>query len=138
MPPCWPALVVHKLYTAGQVRELLRRGIEAQVVTVGHGNKDGRKDFTDIPFLALKNASEISQLSGAIVFVNRAYNVPTKNRAAIILHCVTPRQTEREVRQAEVADKIVIATSFYNFNLVTSPDRTWKQFWEYGADKRQA
>lgn len=36
-------------YTAGHVRELLRRGIDAQVVTVGHGKKDGRQDFKDIP-----------------------------------------------------------------------------------------
>ena len=101
-------------YTAGHVRELLRRGIAAQVVTVGHGRNDGRKDFTDIPFLALDNAESISQLPGMVVFVNRAYNVPTKNKAAIILHCVTPKATERARRQAEVASKIVIATSIYS------------------------
>jgi hypothetical protein len=33
-------------YTAGQIRELLRRGIPAQVVTIRHG----RSDFKDIPF----------------------------------------------------------------------------------------
>ncbi|QQS18842.1 hypothetical protein IPL68_02160 [Candidatus Saccharibacteria bacterium] len=32
-------------YTAGHIRELLRRGIAAQVVTIGHGTRDGRKDF---------------------------------------------------------------------------------------------
>lgn len=101
-------------YTAGQVRELLRRGIKAQVVTVGHGTNDGRKDFADIPFLALPDASGLSHLSGTVVFVNRAYNVPTKNKAAIILHCVTPKLTDRRERQAEITDKIVIATSVYS------------------------
>lgn len=101
-------------YTAGQVRELLRRGIPAQVVTIGHGLQDGRKDFTDIPFLALPDASGISELSGTVVFVNRAYDVTTKNKAAIILHCVTPKPAERKIRKAEVADKTVIATSIYS------------------------
>jgi D-inositol-3-phosphate glycosyltransferase len=101
-------------YTAGQVRELLRRGIEAQVVTIGHGHKDGRKDFADIPFLALSNASDISQLPGTVVFVNRAYNVPTKNKSAIILHYIPPRPAERKERQADTKDKILIATSIYS------------------------
>jgi len=101
-------------FTAGQVRELLRRGIAAQVVTVGHGFKDGRKDFADIPFVALTNASEISHLHGTVVFVNRAYNVPTKNKAAIILHYIAPGPAERKQRQAETKDKIIIATSIYS------------------------
>src|SRR3977135_2980107 len=37
-------------YTVGQVRELKRRGIPAQGVTVGLGADDGRADFTGIPF----------------------------------------------------------------------------------------
>jgi glycosyltransferase involved in cell wall biosynthesis len=101
-------------YTAGHVRELLRRGIPAQVVTIGHGLDDGRDDFPDIPFLSLPDASGISYLSGTVVFVNRAYDVATKNKAAIMLHCVTPKPSERKLRQAEVRDKIVIATSIYS------------------------
>lgn len=101
-------------YTAGQVRELLRRGIDAQVVTIGHGVKDGRKDFADIPFLALKNASDITQLPGTVVFVNRAYDVPTKNKAAIILHYIPPKAVERAQRQAEIKGKTIIATSIYS------------------------
>jgi D-inositol-3-phosphate glycosyltransferase len=101
-------------YTAGQVRELIRRGVKSQVVTVGHGTKDGRKDFSDIPFLSLPDASGISQLSGTVVFVNRPYPVPTRNKAAVILHCVTPSLGGHEVRQAEIVGKTVIATSIYN------------------------
>lgn len=101
-------------YTAGQVRELLRRGIQSQVVTVGHGTKDGRKDFTDIPFLALADASDISRLPGVVVFVNRVYDVPTIQKAAIILHYVTPKVAERKQRQADIKGKTVIATSIYS------------------------
>jgi D-inositol-3-phosphate glycosyltransferase len=101
-------------YTAGHIRELRRRGIDAQVVTVGHGTNDGRKDFADIPFLALEDASGISKLAGTVVFVNRAYDVPTLNKAAIILHYITPGSDQRKQRQADIKDKIVIATSIYN------------------------
>src|SRR5512133_442726 len=101
-------------FTAGHVKELIRRGIKAQVVTVGHGTKDGRQDFAGIPFLSLPDANSISRLSGTVVFVNRAYDVATRNKAAVILHCAPPNPNERKMLQAEVKDKIVIATSIYS------------------------
>jgi len=101
-------------YTAGQVRELLRRGIEAQVVTIGHGTKDGRRDFPDVPFLALTSTADISRLPGRVVFVNRSYDVPTLKKAAIILHYIPPRLSERKQRQADIKGKTVIATSIYS------------------------
>lgn len=101
-------------YTAGQIRELLRRGIKAQVVSVGLGTRDGRKDFPDIPFLALDTASEITLLPGIVVFVNRPYPVPTRNKAAIILHCVTPKMGGHQINKTDITDKILIATSIYS------------------------
>jgi len=101
-------------YTAGQVRELLRRGIGAQVVSVGHGIKDGRADFPDIPFLSLKTPEEISTIPGRIVYVNRSYDVPTKHKAAIILHCVIPKLADKPRRKADIVNKTVIATSIYS------------------------
>lgn len=101
-------------YTAGHIRELLRRGIKAQVVTLGHGTRDGRKDFPDIPFVALKDPSEISELHGTVVFVNRAWPVKTRNKSAIILHMVPSNMAEREARKLEIAGKIAIATSIYS------------------------
>ena len=101
-------------YTAGQVKELLRRGIPAQVVSVGHGKKDGRKDFPGVPFLALANENEISNLSGSVVFVNNSYPVPTKNKASIIFH-LAPSSLKHRIKLKEVvADKTVIATSVYS------------------------
>ena len=101
-------------YTAGHVRELLRRGIRAQVVTVGHGTKDGRKDFTDIPFVALKDQTEISELAGMVVFVNRPYPAPTRQKAAIILHCVTSGWSDRGLGKKDIGDMTLIATSVYS------------------------
>jgi len=101
-------------YTAGHVRELLRRGIAAQVVTIGHGTRDGRKDFVGVPFLSLKAPSDIGQLSGQIVFVNRAYPVVTKTKAAIILHCVIPKASEKTSYREHVRGRTVITTSIYS------------------------
>ncbi len=101
-------------YTAGHVRELLRRGIPAQVVTLGHGTRDGRQDFPGVPFLALDNQKEISELPGTVVFVNKAYPVPTKRKLAIILHCSIPRRNERDAYRASVVGKTMIATSVYS------------------------
>ena len=68
-------------YTVGQVRELTRRGIPAQVVTVGLGSDDGRDGFTGVPFLSLSTLSEVGALDGTVVFVNEPHPVPTKRPA---------------------------------------------------------
>lgn len=101
-------------YTAGHVRELLYRGITAQVVTIGHGTQDGRKDFKDIPFVSFPTADFISDLPGTVVFVNRAYPVPTKNKAAIIFHCSVPKRSQRATYAVHAAGKTIIATSVYS------------------------
>lgn len=101
-------------YTAGQVRELRRRGIDAQVVTLGHGLKDGRQDFPDIPFVSLRDATEITTLPGFVVFVNKAYPVPTRNKASIIFHCSLPRTSEKACYKEFAREKTIIATSVYS------------------------
>jgi len=101
-------------YTAGHVRELIRRGIDAQVVTVGHGKKDGRQDFKDIPFIDFPDETGISTISGQIVFVNKAYNVPTKQKAAIIFHCSLPKTSDRDRYKEFARGKTIIATSVYS------------------------
>ena len=53
-------------YTVGQVRELKRRGIPTQVVTVGLGVEDGRADFVGIPFLSLRTLAEVGDLDGTV------------------------------------------------------------------------
>ncbi len=101
-------------YTAGHVRELRRRCIEAQVVTLGHGTHDGRQDFPDVPFVALRHEREISELAGTVVFVNKAYDVPTRHKACIILHCAIPKLADKLLYKTHIADKTMIATSIYS------------------------
>jgi D-inositol-3-phosphate glycosyltransferase len=117
----WPAGEVmlagtggSETFTAGHVRELLRRGIDAQVVTVGTSIAQSKRDFPGVPFLGLADKTAISDLAGMIIFVNQAYDVPTRRKAAIILHCAVPSKVEQLERKKDVVGKTVIATSIYN------------------------
>ena len=101
-------------YTVGQVRELSRRGIAAQVVTVGLGASDGRDDFADVPFLALPTLAAVSQLDSTVIFVNEPHTVPTMHPAFIILHNPPPiRERERAFAVEGTKELALIATSRY-------------------------
>jgi D-inositol-3-phosphate glycosyltransferase len=100
-------------YTVGQVRELIHRGIPAQVVTVGLGTKDGRNEFIDIPFLSLKTTALISKLDGVVVFVNEAAAVATKEPAFVIMHIPPPSKDKRKSIDAMIRGRTLIATSKY-------------------------
>jgi D-inositol-3-phosphate glycosyltransferase len=49
-----------------------------------------------------------------VVFVNQAYDVQTRNKAAIILHCIVPPKSQQRERKKGAVGKIVIATSKYS------------------------
>jgi glycosyltransferase involved in cell wall biosynthesis len=101
-------------YTVGQVRELTRRGIAAQVVTVGLGTSDGRDGFTGVPFLSLPALAGISGLDGTVVFVNEPHTVPTKDPAFLILHNPPPiRERQRAFAVDGTRERALIATSRY-------------------------
>lgn len=78
-------------YTAGHIRELKRRGIAARIITLGYGEQDGREDFPDIDFLAIKSKEELSELDDTLVFVTYPLNVTTKRQSYTILHCPMQR-----------------------------------------------
>jgi glycosyltransferase involved in cell wall biosynthesis len=101
-------------YTIGQVRELTRRGIPAQVVTVGLGAGDGRQDFTGIPFLSLRTLTEVGELDSTVVFVNEPHTVPTRYPAFLILHNPPPiRERHKAFAVEGTRDRTLIATSRY-------------------------
>ena len=101
-------------YTVGQVRELTRRGIPTQVVTVGLGTHDGRDEFTDVPFRSLATLAEVTDLEGTVVFVNEPHPVPTRNPAFLILHNPPPiREHERAFVVEGTRVLSLIATSRY-------------------------
>ena len=101
-------------YTVGQVRELNRRGVAAQVVTVGLGASDGRGDFADIPFLSLPALADVSELDSTVIFVNEPHTVPTRHPAFLILHNPPPiRERNRAFAVEGTKELALIATSRY-------------------------
>jgi len=105
-------------YTTGQVRELNRRGVAAQVVTIGLGEDDGRSQFSDVPFLSLPRLSDVSDLAGTVVFVNDIASVATVNQSFQILHNPPPiREKYRTFAIESVRGRVLIATSRYSARL---------------------
>jgi len=101
-------------YTVGQVRELTRRGVAAQVVTVGLGASDGRDGFADVPFLSLSVLAEVSELDSTVIFVNEPHAVPTRHPAFLILHNPPPiRERKRAFAVEGTRERALIATSRY-------------------------
>jgi len=101
-------------YTVGQVRELIRRGISAQIVTIGLGKKDGRNEFIDIPFLSLSSQSKISGLEGTVIFINEAVSVSTKEPSFVIMHIPPPfRDKNHDAVIQMLEGRTLIATSKY-------------------------
>lgn len=74
-------------FTAGQIRELQRRGIAARIITLGFGKKDGRDQFPDIEFKAIHSKEQLSLLPDTLVFVTYPLNTHTLKPAYTILHC---------------------------------------------------
>jgi len=101
-------------FTAGHVRELNARGIDAQIVIIGSAVTQSRENFPDIPVVGLGNETDLSDLDGTVVFVNRAYDIPTRNQAALFLHCVVPSTREQDARKKDAKGRIVFAASDYN------------------------
>jgi D-inositol-3-phosphate glycosyltransferase len=101
-------------YTIGQVRELNRRGVPAQVVTIGLGACDGREDFPGVPFRALGTLAEVGELDATVVFVNEPHPVPTRYPAFLILHNPPPiRERAKGFAVAGTRERVLIATSHY-------------------------
>ncbi len=99
-------------YTVGQVRELNRRGIEAQVVTVGLGSADGRGGFPGVPFLALATVDEVTSLEGTVVFATVFPPVAMTEPAFQMLHVPPPALSgAREQVRAQNRDRVPVATS---------------------------
>lgn len=85
--PFWAGAGGSENYTAGQIRELQRRGIPTRVLTIGHGLHDGRWDFPDITFKALPGKQALSLLNDTLVFVTYPLHVRTKRPSYAIMHC---------------------------------------------------
>jgi D-inositol-3-phosphate glycosyltransferase len=102
-------------YTAGQIRELIRRGIPARIVSIGFGEDDGREGFPDIPFMAIESKAELSKLDDLIVYITYPLEVKTKHQAYAILHCPPPDFAHGDpmyIRRAFNGVKLITASKF--------------------------
>ena len=109
-------------YTVGHVRELNRRNIDAQVVTVGLNNADGRDQFDGIPFRSVGTVGDIGEIEGTVVFVTEFPAVVTRQPAYQILHVPPPlRDPQRDRVRAQTRDRALIATSRFAAEL-------WSEF----------
>lgn len=97
-------------YTAGHIRELVRRGIPARILTLGFGENDGRQDWPDIQFKALRSKEELSELNDTLVFVTYPLDVPTKRQSYVILHCPQQR-LDPPLNTDALNDKYIVTTS---------------------------
>lgn len=111
--PFWAGAGGSENYTAGHIRELMRRGIPTRLITIGHGTHDGRDDFPDIKFVNLDSKEELSKLDDTLVFVTYPLDVPTKKQAYAILHCqpMTRGQLDEQFDYAGMKDKQLLAPS---------------------------
>jgi len=115
-------------YTIGHVRELNRRGVAAQVVTVGLGTVDGRDEFVDIPFQSLGTPEGVSDLAGTVVFVTDFPDIATRHPAYQILHVPPPlREDERRRTASATRNRGLIATSRF-------AARLWSTFLDVDID----
>lgn len=114
-------------YTIGHVRELLRRGLKAKIITVGLGENDGRQEFPDVPFIDIEKPEDLTNLDTTIIFITEPLNIKTKRRSYVILHCPP---SDSHLTQADlikrVKDKQPIVTSHY-------AAKVWSQILEIPA-----
>lgn len=73
-------------FTIGHIRELQRRGIDSQILTYGHGKKDGREFFPDIVFRNLKSLNELRQIDGTVIYMNIPHAIPTQKQSFVYFH----------------------------------------------------
>lgn len=106
-------------YTAGHMRELMRRGIPTRLITIGHGLNDGREDFPDLQFLAITDKKELEALDDTVIFVTYPLDVRTKHQSYAILHCPPPSyaRNDSQYNLKAFSGKRLITTSRFSAGL---------------------
>lgn len=114
--PFWAGAGGSENYTAGHIRELMRRGIATRVLTLGHGTHDGRDEFPDIAFRTLHSRQQLSLLNDTLVFVTYPLAVRTKRPSHAILHCPPESLGQRDplFNKRGIKGKQLIAASRFS------------------------
>lgn len=105
-------------FTVGQVRELMQRGIDTRIITLGLGKKDGRQFFPDIPFHNIYSTRELKHLDDTLIFVSRPLDIKTKNKSYVMLHTQPPADPRQRSKYLHaVAGKGIMVNSKFNRSL---------------------
>jgi D-inositol-3-phosphate glycosyltransferase len=101
-------------FTIGHIRELVKRGIPARVISLGLGEEDGREFYDDIEFINLGSPEELSELDDVLVFVNFPFKVPTKRQSFVFYHIPPLDRRSRIVDyKAAQGNQIILTNSRY-------------------------
>ncbi len=93
----------------------MRRGIPTRIITLGHGEQDGRQDFPDIEFKAIADKRELEELDDTLVFITYPLDVRTKKQSYAILHCPPPKYARNDSQynlQSFGGKKLITASKF--------------------------
>ncbi|HET9411996.1 MAG TPA: glycosyltransferase family 4 protein [Candidatus Saccharimonadales bacterium] len=73
-------------FTLGQLRELGRCGVDAQIITFRMGKNDGREFSPDVSFVDYPQSTDLACLEGEVLLVSEPLRIPTKKVPHMILH----------------------------------------------------
>lgn len=117
-------------FTLGQVRELLRRGIETEIITPWQANKETQSLFPDIPIRQI-SPSKIAALNNAVVF--SSIPVPFKTKHKSLVNLPYPAQSAAFKQHAAtewIKNKNLLAPS-------NAAAKAWSEFLDYPQAKIQ-
>lgn len=101
-------------FTIGHIRELMKRGIPARVISLGLGKNDGRQFYDDIEFFDIESPEVLSELDDILIFVNFPLKVTTKKQSFVFYHIPPLDRRNREIDyKALHTDQILLTNSRY-------------------------
>jgi glycosyltransferase involved in cell wall biosynthesis len=96
-------------FTLGQCRELSRRGIASQVVTLRMGSDDGRRLAPDVTFTDYATLSDLSDLEDPVMLIAEPLDVPVERPLYAILHNPPyPQLGKRHYRRALANRRLIV------------------------------
>lgn len=89
----WPECIPYipwaggsEVYTTNHLQELLRRNINARVITCSKKAAESFRPYPEVPLLKLENEAQLSGLDDTLIFALHPRRVNTKHQAFVILH----------------------------------------------------
>jgi D-inositol-3-phosphate glycosyltransferase len=99
-------------FTIGYIRELKKRGIDAQLLSYGLGEDDGRANFPDIDFRNLDRLEELENIDDTVVYLNYPHDIKTKQQSYVMFHFpIIEKYWSKQDYKKNIGNSIIIANS---------------------------